>query len=259
MEYKNLEMETQGRTLIIRLNRPTKLNALNLETIEELATAVQHIYDNEHVSGVIVTGQGDKAFAAGADIGEIAELNELSARRFSERGQEVFAMFENAPKPIIAAVNGWALGGGCELAMACHMRVAVAKAKFGQPEVNLGVIPGYGGTQRLTQLIGKAKAYELILTGDTISASEAKSFGLVNHVVDNSDELIPKCLEILAKIYAKAPIAVGLCIDSINAAMSDGNGYQTEANHFAACTRTDDFKEGVAAFLEKRTPSFHNG
>jgi enoyl-CoA hydratase len=258
MDYQNLELEAVGKTLHIRLNRPAKLNALNIETIEELAVAIQHVYDSDEIAGVILTGAGEKAFAAGADITEISELSELSARKFSERGQEVFAMFENSAKPIIAAVNGWALGGGCELAMACHMRVAVAKAKFGQPEVNLGVIPGYGGTQRLTQLVGKAKAFELILTGDNVSAADAQSLGLINHVVETLEELIPKCQEILDKIYTKAPIAVGLCIDSINAAGLDGDGYQTEANHFAACTRTQDFVEGVGAFLEKRTPHFSN-
>jgi enoyl-CoA hydratase len=258
MEYKNLLLERQGRTQIIRLNRPAKLNALNAETIEELGIAIQNVYDDADVFGVILTGEGEKAFAAGADIAEIAELTELTARKFSERGQEIFAMFENSAKPVIAAVNGWALGGGCEVAMACHMRVAVAKAKFGQPEVNLGIIPGYGGTQRLTQLVGKCKAMELILTGDNLTAVEAKALGLVNHVVETHEELLPKCHEILEKIYTKGPIAVGLSIDCINAIYTAEDGYQTEANHFAACSRTEDFLEGTAAFLEKRPPIFKN-
>lgn len=251
-------LERQGPTQIIRINRPTKLNALDTATIQELGKAIQYVYDNPDVLGVVLTGEGEKAFAAGADIAEIADLTELTARNFSEKGQTVFALFENSPKPVVAAVNGWALGGGCELAMACHMRVAVAKAKFGQPEVNLGVIPGYGGTQRLAQLVGKAKALELILTGDTISAADAKVLGLVNHVVDTHAELLPACFLLLEKIYTKAPIAVGHCIDAINAVFNAENGYQTEANHFAACTRTEDFKEGIAAFLEKRTPQFQN-
>jgi enoyl-CoA hydratase len=258
MEYKNLLLTREGRTQIIRLNRPSKLNALNAETIEELSVAIQAVYDDPEVYGVILTGEGEKAFAAGADIAEIASLTELNARKFAERGQEVFALFENSAKPVIAAVNGWALGGGCELAMACHMRVAVAKAKFGQPEVNLGIIPGYGGTQRLTQLVGKGKAMELILTGDNLPAQEAKDLGLVNHVVDTHEELHAKCLEILEKIYAKGPIAVGLSIDCINAVFSAEDGFQTEANHFAACTRTADFAEGTTAFLEKRAAVFTN-
>ena len=258
MEYQNLLLTREGRTQLIRLNRPSKLNALNVETIEELGAAMQAAYDDAGVSGIILTGEGEKAFAAGADIAEIAALSELSARKFSERGQEVFAMFENCAKPVIAAVNGWALGGGCELAMACHMRVAVSKARFGQPEVNLGVIPGYGGTQRLTQLVGKGKAMELILTGDNLSAGDALTLGLVNHVVETQEDLLPKCLEILEKIYAKGPIAVGLAIDCINAVFTADDGYQTEANHFAACCRTDDFAEGTSAFLGKRPAHFTN-
>lgn len=256
MDFQNLILERDGRTLVIRLNRPAKLNALNIATIEELGLAIQVAYDDAAVAGVILTGEGEKAFAAGADIAEIADLTELEGRQFSEKGQEVFAMFENCPKPVIAAVNGFALGGGCELAMACHMRVAVEKAKFGQPEVNLGLIPGYGGTQRLTQLVGKAKAMELTLTGDYLSAAEAHALGLVNHVVGTPAELMAKCQEILAKIYTKGPIAVGLAIECINAVYTADDGYQIEANHFAACLRTEDFLEGTAAFLEKRAPQF---
>jgi enoyl-CoA hydratase len=180
----------------------------------------------------------------------------VNARSFAERGQEVFSMIESCTKPVIAAVNGFALGGGCELAMACHLRVASESARFGQPEVNLGLIPGYGGTQRLTQLIGKGKAMELLMTADMIGAAEAKSLGLVNHVV-SQEELLSKCMEILGKIMTKAPLAIGLVIDCVNAAYDkDEDGYQTEANSFARCCSSQDFVEGTNAFLEKRKPSF---
>ncbi|MEQ8573061.1 MAG: enoyl-CoA hydratase-related protein, partial [Fulvivirga sp.] len=185
-----------------------------------------------------------------------ATLNEMNARKFAEKGQEVFSSIENCPKPVIAAVNGFALGGGCELAMACHMRVATSNAKFGQPEVNLGVIPGYGGTQRLTQLVGKGKAFELMMTGDMVSAEEALSLGLVNHVVQTQEELHELCGKILGKITSKAPLAIGMVVNCINANFSNEDGYQTEANDFAHCTTTKDFKEGTSAFLEKRKPSF---
>ena len=258
MVYENINLARDGRTLIITLARPTKLNALNLATLAELAAAIDEAADDEAVAGVIITGEGDKAFAAGADIAEIAGQTDLTARKFSERGQETFFSIENSAKPVIAAVNGYALGGGCELAMACHIRIAVEKARFGQPEVTLGLIPGYGGTQRLTQLVGKGKAMELILTGDQIGAPEAHRLGLVNHIVAGNEDLLPACKQILDKIYTKAPIAVGLAIDCINAVFTADDGYQAEANNFAHCCRTEDFKEGTAAFLEKRQPVFHN-
>lgn len=256
-DLKNLSLEHDGHTLIVTINRPDKLNALNVETVDELATVFQHVYDDPNIMGVIITGAGEKAFVAGADIKEIANLNEMNGRKFSENGQEVFGQIENCPKPVIAAVNGYALGGGCELAMACHMRVASPNARFGLPEVNLGVIPGYGGTQRLTHLVGKGKAFELAMTGDQVKAVEAKELRLVNHLVDSQEELIPKCKEIIDKVAKKAPLAVGMVVNCINAVFSnDENGYQTEANSFSNCIKSEDFKEGTSAFLEKRTPAF---
>lgn len=256
-DLKNLVLERDGSTLIVTINRPDKLNALNVETVEEFNTVFQEVYDNPEILGVILTGSGEKAFAAGADIKEIAALNEMNGRKFAENGQEVFGQIENCPKPVIAAVNGYALGGGCELAMACHMRVATTNARFGQPEVNLGVIPGYGGTQRLTHLVGKGKAFELMMTGDQVKADEALRLGLVNHVVESQEELLAKCKEILAKVAQKAPLAVGMVVTCINAVYSnEENGYQTEANSFSNCIKSEDFKEGTKAFLEKRTPTF---
>lgn len=254
---QNLKFENIDGIVHLTINRPDKLNALNIQTIDEINQAFHEIYDNPDIKGVVVTGAGEKAFVAGADISEIADLSEVNARKFAESGQEVFASIENCHKPVVALVNGFALGGGCELAMACHMRVATANARFGQPEVNLGLIPGYGGTQRLTQLIGKAKSFELSMTGDMIQADEAKSLGLINYVTENKEEALEKSLEILNKIGAKAPVAVGMVIDCINAVYQpDENGYQTEANGFSACVKTEDFKEGTSAFLEKRKPVF---
>ncbi|MEQ6121157.1 enoyl-CoA hydratase-related protein [Reichenbachiella sp. MALMAid0571] len=256
-EFKNLILSLSDNILIITINREKHLNALNIETLEEIKTAIQSVCDDRDITGVIFTGAGEKSFVAGADISEFSGVNEVTGRKFSESGQEAFQMIENCNKPVIAAVNGFALGGGCELAMACHMRVATENAKFGQPEVNLGIIPGYGGTQRLTQLIGKGKALELMLTGDMISASEALKYGLVNYVVSTQEELIEKSKEILNKISKKAPLAVGMVIDCVNAVFTSGeNGYQTEANSFSRCCGSDDFKEGTSAFLEKREPQF---
>lgn len=254
---QNLKFDNIDGIVHLTINRPDKLNALNIQTIEEINQAFHEIYDNPEIKGVVLTGAGEKAFVAGADISEIADLTEVNARKFAESGQEVFASIENCHKPVVALVNGFALGGGCELAMACHMRVATANARFGQPEVNLGLIPGYGGTQRLTQLVGKAKSFELSMTGDMIKADEAKSLGLINHVAEDKEEALVKALQILDKIIAKAPIAVGMVIDCINAVYQpDENGYQTEANGFSTCVKTEDFKEGTTAFLEKRKPVF---
>ena len=256
MSFEHLRLHISEGIQVITLNRASKLNAIDQQTVEELQLAMQQVYDDSTVRAVIITGDGEKAFAAGADIAEIAELNELVGRKFSERGQEVFGMIENSNKPVVAAVNGFALGGGCELAMACHIRVAVESARFGQPEVKLGLIPGYGGTQRLTHLVGKAKAFELLMTGDMIGAQEALALGLVNHVVPTHADLLPKCEEILQKIISKAPLAVGRIVDCVNAYYNDENGYQTEANSFGNCCKTEDFREGTAAFLEKREPTF---
>ncbi len=253
----NISEDLKDGVLYLTIERPESMNALNTETIEELREIMQRVYDDKSVNGVIITGSGEKAFVAGADIKEIAALNELNARKFAENGQEVFSLIENSEKPVIAAVNGFALGGGCELAMACHIRVASENAKFGQPEVNLGIIPGYGGTQRLTQLIGKGKSMELMMTGDMIGAQEAKSLGLINHVVSDKEALLQLADKIIRKIISKAPLAIGMIVNCVNAYFSDEeNGYQTESNSFSHCVSTEDFKEGTSAFIEKRKPSF---
>lgn len=256
-EFTNLKLNLEEGILTITINREAKLNALNVKTLEEIRLAMEKVYDDDEVKACIFTGEGAKAFVAGADIVEISELNEMNGRKFAESGQEIFEIIEKCPKPVIGAINGFALGGGCELAMACHMRVASANAKFGQPEVNLGLIPGYGGTQRLTQLIGKGKALELLMTADMINAEEARQLGLVNHVVSTYDELMPFCREMLKKIMSKAPVAINMIIDSVNAHYSkDENGFQTEANSFSICCKTEDFKEGTKAFMEKRQAEF---
>lgn len=256
-DLKNLSLALKDGILTITINRESQLNALNHDTLAELKETFQSIYDDKDIKGVILTGAGEKAFVAGADIKEFAEVNEVNGRKFSESGQEIFDLIENCHTPVIAAVNGFALGGGCELAMACHMRLASANARFGQPEVNLGILPGYGGTQRLTHLVGKGKALELMMTGDMINADQARELGLVNHVFPDKETLIEKCHEMLMKITAKAPIAIGLVIDCVNAVYNkEENGYQTEANAFARCCGTEDFKEGAAAFVEKRKPNF---
>jgi enoyl-CoA hydratase len=257
LSFENIVLSTSNNILTIKINRPSKLNALNSATIKEIGRAFEYIeMDGSELRGVIITGEGEKAFAAGADISEIAGLNDVNGRKFSEIGQEVFSRIEKCSKPVIAAVSGFTLGGGCELAMACHMRIATITAKFGQPEVNLGLIPGYGGTQRLTQLIGKGKAFELLMTGDMIGANQALALGLVNHVVDTYEELIPKSEEILLKIASKAPLAISRIIDCVNAYYNDENGYQIEANSFANCCKSEDFREGTSAFLEKRKAEF---
>ena len=249
------ELDHNG-VLLITINRPESLNALNSQTIGEIGQIVQNVYDNPKIKGAIITGSGEKAFVAGADIKEIAELNELNARKFSEMGQEVFSMIEDCEKPIIAAVNGFALGGGCELAMSCHIRLATMNAKFGLPEVSLGVIPGYGGTQRLTQLVGKGKAFELIMTGDMIGAEDAKSIGLINHVTSDKGELLELARSIMGKIIIKAPLAIGMAIHCVNAFYQGKDGFQMEANNFSYCCKTSDFKEGTQAFIEKRKANF---
>ncbi|MCH7400662.1 enoyl-CoA hydratase/isomerase family protein [Belliella kenyensis] len=256
-ETKNILSEEKEGILYLTVNRESKLNALNFDTLEEIRNIFNEVVDNKEIKGVIITGSGEKSFIAGADISEIAELNELNARKFAENGQEVFSLIENCHKPVIAVINGFALGGGCELAMACHMRVAVANAKFGQPEVNLGIIPGYGGTQRLTFLIGRGKANELMMTGDMIGAEEAKRLGLVNHILATKEEAIAQAEDILKKIMTKAPLAIGMIVDCVNSVYNrEENGYQTEANSFARCVKSGDYKEGTSAFLEKRKPIF---
>ena len=246
----------ENNIFTIKINRPDKLNALNKEVIEELEQAFTEGINSSEVKGIILTGEGPKAFAAGADIAEFVPLSPSEAKEMAQKGHAVFDLIENSPKPVVAAVNGFALGGGCELAMACHIRIASKNAKFGQPEVNLGLIPGYGGTQRLTRLIGRGKATELLLTADMIGAEEAKVLGLVNHVTE-PEELLAKCIEILNKTNKKAPLAVTKVLKSVQAYYDKKeDGFNTEINEFAACFHTSDFKEGVTAFLEKRAAEF---
>ena len=255
--YQTLLTELENGTLVITVNRPDKMNALNKDVIADLGKVLDEVYSNDEIKTAIITGAGEKAFVAGADISEFVSLGKEEGAALAKKGQDgVFNKIENSPKPIIAAVNGFALGGGCELAMACHFRIAAANAKFGQPEVNLGLIPGYGGTQRLTQLIGKGKAMELMMTADMIGAEEAKSLGLVNHVV-TMEELLPKAKEMLQKIQLKAPVAVAKVIACVNdAARGNADGFDMEISRFGDCFVTEDMKEGTGAFLEKRKPAF---
>lgn len=252
--FKNILLELVDEIATIVINRPEKLNALNFETLEELEQAVDQIAQDKTIKGVIITGSGEKAFVAGADINEFQSIS--NAKDVAENGQRIFFKIENLNKPVIAAINGYALGGGCELALACHMRIAAENAVFAQPEVNLGLIPGYGGTQRLTHLVGKGKAIELITTADMIDAKEAYTIGMVNHVV-SKDKLIEKAVEILTKIKQKPPISVDLSIQAINTSVSHPEaGYQTEAECFERSTNTKDFVEGTSAFMEKRKANF---
>jgi enoyl-CoA hydratase len=256
-DFQNILTEVKDGVLYLTINREDKMNALNFATLEELKAIFEEVIDRKEIKAVIITGSGQKAFVAGADISEIADLNEVNARKFAENGQEIFATIENCHKPVIAVTNGYTLGGGCELAMACHIRIATSNAKFGQPEVNLGIIPGYGGTQRLTILVGRGKANELMMTGDMIDAESALKLGLVNHVLETKAEAIAKAEELIAKIMSKAPLAIGMIVDCVNSVyLSEENGYQTEANSFARCVKSGDYKEGTSAFLEKRKPQF---
>ncbi len=257
MEFQNLLYKVSDNIATITINRPDKLNALNHDTLSELNLLIEKIEIDKSVDAVIITGAGEKAFVAGADIKELSELNSESGTEFSEFGQSIFNKIENLDKPVIAAVNGFALGGGCELALACHIRLASDNARFGQPEVNLGAIPGYGGTQRLARLINKGRAIEYILTGDMIHAEEAYRIGLVNRVYP-SNELIPKANEMAQKIISKGKFAVSASIKAVNAVnqLSLDEGLKLEAELFGNCCDTDEFKEGTTAFLEKRKPKF---
>ncbi len=259
MELKNLLLEVKEKIAVVTINRPDKLNALNRDTIMELRSVFKELRSNDDVYVIIITGSGEKAFVAGADIKELNELDVLSAKKFAERGQEVFNYIESMNKPVIAAVNGFALGGGCELALACHIRLASENAKFGQPEVNLGIIPGYGGTQRLTRLINSGRSMEYVLTGDIIDANEAFRLGLANHIYPQA-ELMIKAKELAQKIASKGQQAIRFAIKSVNAAnqVSAKEGQNYEASLFALCCGTEDFKEGTSAFLEKRKPEFKN-
>ncbi len=257
MSYSTLLIEKRENVQLITINRADKLNALNKDVINELSMAIDEVITDDSIQAAIITGSGPKAFVAGADISEFLELDTEGGRNLAARGQEmVFSKIENSPKPVIAAVNGFALGGGCELAMACHIRLASSNSKFGQPEVNLGLIPGYGGTQRLTHLIGKGKAMELMLTGNMIDAEDAYRLGLVNHVY-SSEELLSKAFELCALISTKAPLAIRKLISLINsAAEGTQNGYAREVEAFGALFGTEDAKEGATAFLEKRKAAF---
>lgn len=251
-----LLFDVQDHIAVITINRPDKLNALNQSVFDELEKLVDTVIETPDIRSAIITGSGDKAFVAGADITEFAGLDARSGEALARRGQLVFDKIENSAKIFVAAVNGYALGGGCELAMACHFRVASDNAKFGQPEVNLGLLPGYGGTQRLTQLIGKGRAIELLATGNMIDALTAFNYGLVNHVVDRHD-LITKAKSILAVVNAKAPLAIAASVKAAQQAYDiNKTGYLAEARLFGELLQTQDCKEGVSAFLEKRTPLF---
>ncbi len=255
--YENLSIDNQEGIVLLTINRPKALNALNGLTLKELDQAFsEDLKNDEQVKAVIITGAGDKSFVAGADIKEFLHIPAGEGGQFAKRGHDIFFAIENFPKPVIAAVNGYALGGGCELAMACHIRVASSKAKFGQPEVNLGILPGYGGTQRLTKLVGRGRAMELILTGDMIDAAEAYRIGLANQVTEPGEE-VAKAREIATKIIKKAPLAIAESIKAINACETEGaNGYDTECEAFGMLTASADFQEGAAAFIEKRKANF---
>ncbi|MCZ7610467.1 MAG: enoyl-CoA hydratase-related protein [Ignavibacterium sp.] len=259
MDYKNLLLNVNQNIGLITINRPDKLNALNRETLTELKMVLEKLRSDENIFVVIITGSGEKAFIAGADISEINKLNMLEGKKFAEFGQSVFSLIEKFEKPVIAAVNGFALGGGCELALSCHIRFASENAKFGQPEVNLGIIPGYGGTQRLTRLINSGRAAEMILTGDMIDANEALRIGLVNKVYPQS-ELQSSVFDIAVKITSKGQQAIRLALKAIKAVdeVTLQEGQNLEAALFALCCGTEDFKEGTKAFLEKRKPVFLN-
>ncbi len=257
LRLANVLYEKKDAIAYVTVNRPKVLNALNTPTWKDLRTVFEDARDDAAVRGVILTGTG-KAFIAGADIGELAQLTAFEAEQSSRFGQEVLDLIENLGKPVVAAVNGFALGGGCETAMACTIRIAVESAKFGQPEVRLGLVPGGGGTQRLPRLVGKGRALQLILSGEMISAQEAYRIGLVNEVVAEAD-LITRAEAILKKIASNAPIAVRFALEAANKGMdtSQGEGLLLEASYFGLCAATEDKKEGTSAFLEKRAPQFY--
>lgn len=257
MSYDNILITLNDNIATVTINRPDQLNALNKTTITELSSAFKELEANKEVKAIILTGAGEKAFVAGADIKEFYQFDVAQGKELSAEGHKIlFDLVENLTTPVIGAVNGFALGGGLELAMACHFRVASNNAKLGLPEVTLGVIPGYGGTQRLAHLIGKGRAMEMIMTAKMISADEALSFGLVNHVV-TPEELMATCNKIALKITRNSSVAIASAINSINAGYKDGiNGFDTEIEEFGNCFGTDDFKEGTNAFIEKRKPNF---
>lgn len=257
MPFENLAFDVHDRVATLRVNRPDKLNALNDETIAELDDAMSLVERRDDVAGVLITGAGTKAFVAGADIAELSRQGPADGRARARAGQAVFSRIETCPKPVIAAVNGFALGGGCELAMACHIRIAADTAKLGQPELKLGITPGYGGTQRLVRLVGKGRALQLLLTCEMVDAAEAYRIGLVNKVVPAAD-LLTEAERMLRQIIAFGPLAVGLCIEAVNRGddLPLGAGLELEASYFGLLSATADMHEGMQAFLEKRAARF---
>jgi enoyl-CoA hydratase len=257
MSYETLLYETRSGVAYVTINRPQQLNALNQKAVQELANCFERIAETPEARGVILTGAGEKAFVAGADINELAALTPTEAWETALRGQALMNRIEDLGKPVVAAVNGFALGGGCEIAMACTIRIASENARFGQPEVKLGIIPGYAGTQRLPRLVGKGRALELILSGEPISAQEAWRIGLANQVVALSD-LIPAAENVLQKILSNGPVSLRYAIEAVNRGMemAEAEGEQLEANLFGLCCATEDMKEGTRAFLEKRPAKF---
>ncbi|HYC51747.1 MAG TPA: enoyl-CoA hydratase-related protein, partial [Gemmatimonadaceae bacterium] len=257
MTYELLTYQVADRIATLTVNRPDKLNALNDATMAELGRAIDEARSDQAVGGIILTGAG-RAFVAGADIAELRAKNATAVYALARRGQEVFRRFETSPKPVIAAVNGFALGGGCELAMSCHLRIASESAKFGQPEVKLGITPGYGGTQRLTRLIGRGRALQLLLTGEMIDAAEAHRLGLVNRVVPTGDAAVEEARRMLAQMLANGPLALAQCIETVNrgADISLEEALALEAAAFGMLASTEDMREGTSAFLEKRAANF---
>lgn len=254
MNYTTILFEG-GETATITINRPDKLNALNRDVIAELSLAVDEVYNNTDIKSAIITGAGEKAFVAGADISEFTSLSAEEGAALARKGHELFDKIEQSPKPIVAAVNGFALGGGCELALSCHFIIATENAKFGQPEVNLGLIPGYGGTQRLTQVVGRNRAMQLLMTGEIFTAKDAMNYGMVNDVVEPG-KLIDRVKEILQLIHTKAPLAIAKVIECVNSFDHTQAGYDFEIQKFGECFSTEDKVEGTSAFLEKRKPVF---
>jgi enoyl-CoA hydratase len=254
--YQTLFVLIENGILTVVINRVDKMNALTQEVLNELDSVLDEALSRDNIKGIIITGSGSKAFVAGADISEFEGASKRKATEMALKGQRIFNRIETSPKPVIAAINGFALGGGCELAMACHIRIAADHAKFGQPEVNLGLIPGYGGTQRLVQLVGKGKALELMMSANMIDAIEAHQIGLVNHVT-NAAGLLDEAKKLMQTILSKGPNAVGKVIEAVNVYFHKSkNGYAEEARLFGECFGTNEMKEGVSAFLEKRKPNF---
>lgn len=248
--------EITGNISILTINRPDKHNALNSEVLQHLRKEFVAALNNAVIKGIIISGSGDKSFVAGADITELAKLDEKSALEFSRTGQEIFSLIAGSPKPVIAAVNGFALGGGCELAIACHLRIASANAYFGFPEVKLGLIPGLGGTQRIKQLIGKGHAMEMVLSGERVDATRAEKIGLVNHCCENREKMMKLAIEIMNKIILNSPAAIKLAIHALQNDEESARGFELESELFARTVTTGDFKEGTSAFIEKRKPDF---